>query len=96
MDALLKVECYAGYKADQRPLRFSFVPSGRRASPAPAGSSDTRTRTYEVIEVLDRWYGPGYECFRVRADDRNLYVLHHRLDDDTWRLDSFRREAAPS
>jgi hypothetical protein len=74
----LKVECYAGYKAGQRPLRFTPV-----VRPA---------RTYEVIEVLDQWYGVGYQCFKVRADDGNIYILRHNEEDDGWGLDAFRRE----
>jgi len=82
---LLHVECYAGYRADERPLRFSF---GDR----------TGTVLYEVTEVLDQWHGEGYRCFRVRADDGNTYILRHEETADRWSLDSFRRAAqqAPS
>ena len=73
----LHVECYAGYKADERPVRFK-----------PWGKD---TRFLEVQEILDQWYGPGYRCFKVRADDGNLYVLRHDERDDFWVLDSFRR-----
>ena len=57
MAMTLYVECYAGYKADERPLRFR--------------SQAKDSRTFEVVEVLDQWYGIGYRCFRVRADDGN-------------------------
>lgn len=40
MPMSLCVECYAGYKADERPLRFRFRESG-----APS---------FEVVEVLDQ------------------------------------------
>ncbi|HKS94727.1 MAG TPA: hypothetical protein VJV74_01200 [Terriglobia bacterium] len=76
MSLRLQVECHAGYKADERPLRFT---------PLAAGA-----RTYEVTEVLDQWYGVGYQCFKVRADDRHLYILRHDTADDSWTLDSFR------
>jgi len=81
MSAPLKVECYSGYKADERPLRFSFRDS--------AGA-----RVFEVREVLDQWYGLGYRCFKILADDGNFYVLRHQETEDSWRLDSFRRGAA--
>ncbi|MCL5005494.1 MAG: hypothetical protein M1404_03085 [Acidobacteria bacterium] len=71
------VECYAGYKADERPLRFRSCGKG--------------ARTFEVEAVLDQWYGLGYRCFKVRADDGNLYVLRHDETEDFWVLDSFRR-----
>ena len=73
----LKVECYAGYKADERPLRFTPL--------------TPRARTFEVRQVLDQWYGVGYTCFKVLADDGNLYILRHHNAEDFWELDSFRR-----
>jgi len=77
MSLTLRVECYSGYKADQRPLRFKPL--------AHDG------RTYQVMEILDQWYGVDYQCFKVRADDGNTYILRHSLADDAWTLDSFRR-----
>jgi hypothetical protein len=90
------VECYAGYKADERPLRFTLSgpgksDAGREASDEPAHRA--APRTYEVKEVLDQWYGVGYQCFKVLADDGNLYILRHHHDEDVWTLDSFRRES---
>jgi hypothetical protein len=75
--ARLRVECYAGYKADQRPLRFF------------AGD-----QCYEVVEILDQWYGPEDTYFRVRAHDGHIYVLRHSLDPDAWTIDAFRRSGA--
>ena len=80
MSLRFKVECYAGYKADERPLRFSALQTG-----AP---------TREVKEVVDQWYGVGYRCFKVRADDNHLYILRHDSRTDSWTLDSFRRQPA--
>ncbi|HEX5410429.1 MAG TPA: hypothetical protein VFZ27_01050 [Terriglobia bacterium] len=77
MPISLHVECYSGYKADQRPLRFHF--------------RENDSRTVEVVEVLDQWYGVGYRCFKVLADDRNTYILRHNEKADEWVLDSFRR-----
>ncbi len=71
----MQVECYSGYKADERPLRFT-VGSGR---------------TYEVKEVVDQWAGVSYRCFRVLAADGNLYTLRHEEADDLWTLEAFRR-----
>jgi len=76
---LLKVECYAGFKADERPLRFTMA--GRQP------------RTYQVMEIPDQWYGEDYQCFKVRADDGNFYILRHSQTEDSWTLDSFRRDS---
>ena len=81
MSLHLKVDCYSGYKADERPLRFSFADK-------PCG------QVIEVKEVLDQWYGIGYHCFKVLADDGNFYILRHQQAEDNWVLDSFRRGAA--
>lgn len=78
MSLLLKVECYAGYRADERPLRFT--------PQAPAG------QTHEVREVLDQSYGVGYRCFKVRADDGGIYILKHTDTDDIWTMEAFRNE----
>ena len=73
----LHVECYAGYKADERPLRFQSHQKG--------------SRMFEVVEVLDQWFGVGYRCFKVHVDDGNVYILRHNEKDDEWSLDCFRR-----
>ena len=78
MSLHLKVGCYSGYKADERPLRFTF-------GDKPEGQA------FEVKEILDQWYGIGYHCFKVLADDGNLYILRHQQAEDNWVLDSFRR-----
>ncbi len=82
MGLAIKVECYAGYKADERPIRFRLVNASEQA-----GS------VLEVKKILDQWYGPGYQCFRLRADDKHVYVLRHDLNEDTWTLDSPHRGA---
>ena len=69
----IEMECYSGYRADERPVRF--VMSGR---------------TYEVIEVEDRWYSPRATYFRVVASDGNRYVLCHDEGKDLWSLEAFR------
>lgn len=77
MPMTLQVECYSGHRAEERPLRFR---SCSKVSP-----------TFQVMEILDQWYGIDYRCFRVRADDENTYVLRHNEMTDEWILDSFRR-----
>lgn len=85
MGLALKVECYSGRKADERPLRFSFA-----ASPDAVGEV-APPRVYEVKEVLDQWYGPEFQCFKVLANDDNIYILRHDQHEDVWTLDAFRQ-----
>ena len=47
--------------------------------------------SYEVMEVLDQWYGPDSLYFKVRADDQNLYILQYHSLEEEWSLESFRR-----
>ena len=70
----VRVQCYAGGKADERPVRFQLD-----------------DRQYVVVEVVDQWYGPEDDFFKVRADDGNLYILRHRAASDEWVLEAFRR-----
>jgi hypothetical protein len=95
MGFVLEVECYAGHKADEPPLRFRFV--SRHAgdhSGVPAHPEISRGEFHEVRDILDQWYGVGYQCFKVRAEDGNLYILRHNTEEEgAWTLDSFRRES---
>jgi hypothetical protein len=77
MPKTFRVECYAGHRADERPRRFHTY--------------DKDSQTFEVVEILDQWYGIGYRCFKLLADDGNIYVLRHNEKEDEWVLDSFRR-----
>ncbi|HEY1241954.1 MAG TPA: hypothetical protein VGF16_15430 [Bryobacteraceae bacterium] len=69
----ISVQCYAGRKADERPVRFRL------------GSCD-----YMVEEIVDQWYGPDDQFFKVRADDGNLYILRQNQAAGEWSLESFR------
>ena len=70
----VRVECYAGHKGDERPVRFELD-----------------AHEYVVIEVVDQWYGPDDDFFKVRANDANLYILRHHRADGNWALESFRK-----
>jgi hypothetical protein len=69
------VECYAGSKADERPVRFW-----------------REGRQYVVEAVVEQWYEPESLCFKVRADNGNLYVLRRQTStpDGTWDATLFR------
>ena len=69
----IKVESYAGYKADQFPLRFTLGEQILKAE-----------------EILDQWYSPSAQYFRVRGSDGNIYILRHDEQEDAWYLDAFR------
>ncbi len=74
---LLRVECYSGHKADQRPTRVFL-----------------HEQQFEVTEVEDRWYSPGFTFFRVLLGNGERYVLRHQEAQDLWTIEAFRRPSA--
>jgi hypothetical protein len=75
----LTVTCYAGARANERPVRF-FLGEKR----------------HEVTEVIDRWHGPDYLYFKVRADDGNIYILRCDEINDEWELELFQKTGESS
>ena len=63
--------------------------SGYRADEQPVRFA-IGGRTYDVIEIEDRWYSPRAMYFRVVASDGNRYVLCHDEEADLWSLEAFR------
>ncbi|HCJ67055.1 MAG TPA: hypothetical protein DHV62_06960 [Elusimicrobia bacterium] len=70
---MLKVNCYSGYRANERPVSFSLG-----------------EKEFQVKEILDRWYGPDYQYFKVKADDENIYILKYDENKDFWELEFYR------
>jgi len=42
--------------------------------------------TYQVHEIIDRWYGENSVHFKVKADDGNIYLLKYDEWQDQWDL----------
>lgn len=66
---IIKVECYSGHKADERPV--SFILDENKVM---------------VDEIVDRWYSPECEYFKVLADDGNRYLLRCNFNGE-WVLE---------
>jgi hypothetical protein len=47
------------------------------------------SRSVQVVEVVDRWYGENGSYFRILGDDENLYILKGPLEEGSWELVSF-------
>jgi hypothetical protein len=58
-------------------------PPGERLNPV---SFALRERTFHIMEVVDSWHGSDHAYYKIIADDGNLYVIKHDLDEDTWEL----------
>lgn len=64
--------------------------AGYRAEERPR-SFTLGGHTYQVEEVLDRWFGPDHCYFKVRAGDGNTYLLRYSTAEDAWTLEVFQQ-----
>lgn len=72
----IQVECYAGAKADETPLRFRW-----EERLIEVGEVLDRRRQVESGPQPRR-----ADYFRVRGADRREYLLRHDVDSDDWLL----------
>jgi hypothetical protein len=72
----VKVECYCGYKANERP--FAFTHQGDRQE-----VQEIIDRWYEG--GLDS-SNPIIDYFRIKATDGHIYLLRYQRDLDVWSL----------
>ncbi len=72
----IRVECYAGAKADETPQRFSIEGQSIEIN-------EVVDRWYQV-ESKPEW--PRADYFRVLGEDGRDYLLKHDLECDEWFL----------
>ena len=72
----IKVECYAGIKADETPRRFSWEGQAVEVR-------EVLDRWYQ-IESKPEW--PRADYFKVRGVDGREYLLKHDLESNQWYL----------
>ncbi len=72
----VKVECYAGYKADEYPRCFRL--------------NNLRIKIHEVAEhwyqEYFNEYFPETDYFRVKTQDHKNFLLKHEIKKDRWFL----------
>ncbi len=51
-------------------------------------------RRVEVVDVIDRWYGPDHRYFKLLGDDGATYLLRHDETAERWELTMFERDGA--
>ncbi len=51
-------------------------------------------RRVEVVDVIDRWYGPDHRYFKLRGDDGAVYLVRHDEPADRWELTVFQLDEA--
>ncbi len=52
-------------------------------------------RRITIVEVIDRWYGPGDRYVKVTGHERNVYIVRFDQIRDRWDLIMFSAERAP-
>ncbi len=72
----IRVECYAGVKADETPRRFTW-------NEVTVEVDEVLDRWYQV-ESKPEW--PRADYFKVRAVNEREYLLKHDLESDEWFL----------
>ena len=72
----IRVECYAGAKADETPRRFTL-------EERTVEVGEVLDRWYQV-ESKPEW--PRADYFKVLASDEREYLLKHDLEVDEWFL----------
>jgi hypothetical protein len=65
-----------------------FCYSGRKGDERPV-RFEIDGRVYAVEEIVNQWYTPHESCFKVRADDGNVYVLRQSPEGE-WTLTAAR------
>lgn len=72
----MKVSCYAGYRGEETPRRFTLEAGGPGSGP----------REIEVVDVEERWREPRWRAFRVRGDDGRTYELRQDVESGRWEV----------
>jgi hypothetical protein len=70
----VQVECYSGYKANERPMAFTF--------------RNQRRKILEILDQwYEGGIEPEaavVNYFKVKADDGTVFLLRYAADSDTW------------
>jgi hypothetical protein len=65
--------------------------SGYKADERPVAFT-LGDKKYRVVDLVDRWYDPSGDYFKVKAVDGGVYILRHDREGDFWELRGFYRE----
>lgn len=52
-------------------------------------------RSVTVAEVVDRWLSPDHRYFKVRGDDRAMYIIRHDATRWVWELAAYQDLVKP-
>ena len=43
-------------------------------------------KSFEIMDIEDRWYSPDCSYFKVFADDGKTYILRQYLENSQWEI----------
>ncbi len=49
-------------------------------------------RKIEVAEIMDSWLAPDHRYFKIRGDDKGVYILRHDVIGEHWQLTMYDRD----
>ena len=75
-DEQIEVECYSGYKANERPVAFTY--QGRRRE-----VKEIIDRWYEGGLEPGR---PAIDYFKIKTTDDQIFILRYLSLFDTWSI----------
>lgn len=76
MAGVIKVECHSGFKANERPVAFTYQAQRREIQ-------EIVDRWYEGGLDSSR---PVIDYFKVKTTDGNVYLLRYQSELDAWSL----------
>ena len=47
---------------------------------------------FRIVDILDRYYDPNEDIFKVKGDDGSIYILGHNRKGDFWELKGYLRK----
>jgi hypothetical protein len=69
-------------------MRIRVEPRADNVAAAPR-SLDWGGRRIDIVEMIDRWYGPDYRYVRVKGSGGDIYILRFDEIRDEWALIMF-------
>ena len=53
---------------------------------------------HEIIveEIIDRWFAPEYRYFKIRGNDKAIYILRYDVVNEVWEMTLFNKSGFES
>ncbi len=51
-------------------------------------------RSIDVVDVVDRWFGPDHRYFKILGADRATYIIRQDIPNDDWEMTMYQRPSS--